>query len=87
MGIQQLNSRTPPVFYLYFTSKYCDNRLIAPFLRSDRRNRSPKSPVEILLRSRLSEPPEKYDFKMLCILTAINSGKSKQTNAIILAVL
>ena len=35
------------------------------------------------LRKSSPQPPEKYDFKVLRILTAKNLGKSRQTNAII----
>ena len=38
----------------------------------------------VRLRKSSSQPPEKYGFKVLRILTAINLGKSRQTNAIIL---
>ena len=43
--------------------------------------------VQVRLRKSSSQPPKKYGFKVLRILTAINLGKSRQTNAIILAVL
>ena len=41
--------------------------------------------VTVRLRKSSSQPPKKYGFKVLRILTAINLGKSRQTNAIILA--
>jgi len=41
----------------------------------------------VRLRSPLPKIIEKYDFKVQSILTAINLGKSRQTNAVILVVL
>ena len=38
-------------------------------------------------RSPLQQSAKKYGFKVLCILTAINLGKSRQTNEVILGVL
>jgi len=42
---------------------------------------------QVRLHKPLPQWSKKYDFKVQSILTAINLGKSRQTNAVILAVL